>query len=50
MRAHSCMDAGIAASDLDAFCSSAEGKAQLAAAATSLAGKVWSAKIYARKP
>jgi arsenite methyltransferase len=41
---------GIAASDLESVCSCGAGKAQLASAARALAGKVWSAKIYARKP
>jgi arsenite methyltransferase len=41
---------GIAASDLESLCSCAESKPHLLAAARSLAGKVWSAKIYARKP
>ena len=41
---------GIAASDLLSLCACAEGKAQLLTAARALAGKVWSAKVYARKP
>ena len=41
---------GIAASDLGSLCSCAEGKTQLLSAARSLAGRVWSAKVYARKP
>jgi SAM-dependent methyltransferase len=41
---------GLAASDLEGLCGSAEGRAQLGAVARSLAGKVWSAKVYARKP
>jgi arsenite methyltransferase len=41
---------GIAESDLESVCSCAEGKAKLPAVARSLAGKVWSAKVYARKP
>jgi SAM-dependent methyltransferase len=41
---------GIAASDLESVCSCAAGKAQLTSVARTLAGKVWSAKVYARKP
>ncbi|MGC4119278.1 MAG: arsenite methyltransferase [Myxococcales bacterium] len=42
--------AGIVASDLDCFLETPGAKEQLTAAAKSVAGKVWSAKIYARKP
>jgi arsenite methyltransferase len=41
---------GIAASDLESLCSCAEVKAQLPAIARTLVGKVWSAKVHARKP
>ena len=41
---------GIAASDMESLCGCAGGKAQLLSAARTLAGKVWSAKVYARKP
>jgi arsenite methyltransferase len=41
---------GIAASDLESVCSCGAGKAQLTAAARTLAGKVWSAKVYAKRP
>jgi arsenite methyltransferase len=40
---------GIARSDLEAMCNCAQGKAMLPAFARSLAGKVWSAKVYARR-
>ncbi|HEY3450671.1 MAG TPA: arsenite methyltransferase [Myxococcales bacterium] len=42
--------AAIASSDIDSLCKCADGKKLLAAAARTIAGKVWSAKIYARKP
>jgi hypothetical protein len=41
---------GLAASDLEGVCGCAGGKAQVGAMARSLAGKVWSAKVFARKP
>jgi arsenite methyltransferase len=41
---------GIAASDAESTCCCGGGKSQLGAVARSLAGSVWSAKIYARKP
>jgi SAM-dependent methyltransferase len=41
---------GIARSDLEATCNCAQGKAILPAFARALSGKVWSAKVYARKP
>ncbi len=41
---------GIAASDLESVCSCGAGKAKLASYARTLAGKVWSAKVYAKKP
>ena len=42
--------AGIAASDLESVCCCDAGKTQLLSVARTLAGKVWSAKVYARKP
>jgi SAM-dependent methyltransferase len=42
--------AAIAGSESESACGCGLGKAELAAHARSLAGKVWSAKIYARKP
>ena len=41
---------GIAASDLESVCCCGAGKAELTAVARTLAGKVWSAKVYAKKP
>ena len=41
---------GIAASDLESVCCCGGGKAELTAVARTLAGKVWSAKVYAKKP
>jgi SAM-dependent methyltransferase len=41
---------GIAASDLESACCCGPGKAELTAIARTLAGKVWSAKLYAKKP
>ena len=41
---------GLATSDLESLCSCAQVKEKLPAWARSLAGKVWSAKVYARKP
>ena len=41
---------GLAASDFESGCGCAGGKAQLLSLARTLAGKVWSAKVYARKP
>ena len=41
---------GLAASDFESLCGCAEGKAQLLSVARTLAGKVWSARVYARKP
>jgi hypothetical protein len=40
----------MAGSKTESACGCAMGKGELAAYARSLAGKVWSAKIYARKP
>jgi len=40
----------IAESDLDVSCGCVGGKAALSALARSMTGKVWSAKIFARKP
>jgi arsenite methyltransferase len=42
--------AALAASDLESLCACAGGKAQLLTVARTLAGKVWSAKVQARKP
>jgi arsenite methyltransferase len=41
---------GLAASDFENLCSCAGGKAQMLSVVRTLAGKVWSAKVYARKP
>jgi arsenite methyltransferase len=41
---------GLAASDFESLCGCAGGKAQLLSLARTLAGKVWSAKVSARKP
>lgn len=41
---------GLAGSDLESLCGCAGGKAQLLSLARTLTGKVWSAKVYARKP
>jgi len=41
---------GIAGSESESVCGCGMGKAELAAFARTLAGRVWSAKIYARKP
>jgi arsenite methyltransferase len=41
---------GIVGSDLEGVCSCTQGKTMLRDAARALEGKVWSAKIYARKP
>jgi arsenite methyltransferase len=41
---------GIAASDVETACGCGAGKSQLGSLARTLAGKVWSAKIYAQKP
>jgi SAM-dependent methyltransferase len=41
---------GLAGSDFESLCGCAGGKAQLLSLARTLAGKVWSAKVYARKP
>jgi arsenite methyltransferase len=41
---------GIAGSDLEAICDCAQAKSMLPTIARTLTGKVWSAKVYARKP
>jgi SAM-dependent methyltransferase len=41
---------GLAASDFESLCGCAGSKVELLSLARSLAGKVWSAKVYARKP
>ncbi len=41
---------GLAASDFESLCGCAGDKAQLLSLARTLAGKMWSAKVYARKP
>lgn len=40
----------LASSDLESACGCAGGKAELLSVARTLAGKVWSAKVHARKP